>query len=162
MFIYLNKTSFNGIWRVNQSGKFNVPFGNKLNIQIPSLKYIQSISKRLWKMKIKTQSYKEILNEVNKNDFIYLDPPYPPLNGTSYFTHYTREKFNLEDQKEVADFASKLNKNGCFLLISNADTPYIRNLYKDEFCIEPLDVIRWIRSDGKRYKVRELIISNYN
>ena len=88
-------------------------------------------------------------------------PPYPPLNGTSCFTHYTKEGFDKNDHAELASIANILDKKGCNLMISNADIPFIRSLYDDKFILHELDVIRFIRADGKRYKVQELVITNY-
>ena len=107
------------------------------------------------------KDYKDAVISASKGDFVYFDPPYPPLNGTSYFTHYTKERFNREDHAELALIAKELTKKGCLVMISNADIPYIKSLYKDSFNVYDLEVTRWIRTDGKRYKVGELIITNY-
>ncbi len=162
LFIYLNKTSFNGIWRVNKRGKFNVPYGNKDSPCLPTKDQLINISKLLTNVKIIHCGYSSITNAIGDNDFIYIDPPYPPLNGTSYFTHYTKERFTKENHYELSLFLKKLNKKRCKILISNADTPYIRSLYENDFNIVELKVIRWIRADGKRYKVNEIAIKNYD
>jgi DNA adenine methylase len=162
LFIYLNKSCFNGIWRVNKKGHFNVPYGYKEPPSLPSNEDLLKISKVLSNAKLVHKDYKDAVINVNEGDFVYFDPPYPPLNGTSFFTHYTKERFNREDHAELARIAKELTKKGCLVMISNADIPYIKSLYKDSFNVYDLEVTRWIRTDGKRYKVGELIITNYN
>ena len=161
LFIYLNKTSFNGIWRVNTKGEFNVPYGYKEPPSLPSKNDLFNISKSLENTILIHKDYKESVNEADFGDFIYFDPPYPPLNGTSYFTHYTKDRFTKEDHSELASIAKMLDERGCLIMISNADIPFIRSLYDDSFYIHELKVTRWIRTDGKRYKVGEVIITNY-
>ncbi len=161
LFIYLNKTCFNGIWRVNEKGYLNVPYGYKEPPLLPSKKELLEISKALSNAKLAHKDYKDTVTDTNEGDFIYFDPPYPPLNGTSFFTHYTKERFSKDDHAELASTAKELDKMGCFVMISNADIPYIKSLYKDSFNSYNLEVTRWVRSDGKRYKVGELIITNY-
>lgn len=159
-FIYLNKAAFNGIFRVNNKGEFNVPFNQKKVIGIPSLEQLRYASRLLRKARLTTSDYKTVLNNVTQDDFIYLDPPYPPLNGTAYFTHYTKERFNLEDQEELADYAIESSKKGAKILISNANTSKIRSLYR-EWDKKNLPVRRWITCKEKKHLVEELIIKNY-
>jgi len=162
LFIYLNKTCFNGIWRVNKKGKFNVPYGYREPPSLPSKEDLLCLSEALSEAKIFHEDYKNAVKNAKRGDFIYFDPPYPPLNGTSYFTHYTKDGFNKRDHKELADLANVLNKRGCYVMISNADVPYIRKLYESTFNIYELEVRRWIRADGNRYMVGEVIITNYD
>jgi len=162
LFIYLNKTCFNGIWRVNKKGKFNVPYGFKTPPSLPSKKELLRASLALANAELAHKDYKDAVSNVEPGDFIYLDPPYPPLDGTSNFTHYTQERFTVKDHAELALIAKELSKRGCYVLASNSDTHYIRSLYKDDFHIFELEVIRWIRTDGKRYKVNEIAITNYD
>lgn len=162
LFIYLNKTCFNGIWRVNKKGEFNVPYGQQDQPSLPSKEELLKVSIALSNAEIEQKNYKDIMEEVKKEDFVYLDPPYPPLNSTSNFTHYTKEGFAKEDHKELALFARELTNKGCYVLISNSDTEYIRSLYKDDFNIFELEVTRLIRADGKRYKVNEIAVTNYD
>lgn len=159
-FIYLNKSSFNGIFRVNNKGEFNVPYGKRENLAIPSLEQLVSASKILKKAEIKSGSYESILKKPKKGDFIYIDPPYPPLNGTSYFTHYTKERFSTDDQKQLSRMAKKLSKKGCKVLISNADKKSVRNLFKG-WLINSVRVTRWITCKKKKRRVQEIIIRNY-
>ena len=161
LFIYLNKSCFNGIWRVNKKGHFNVPYGYKEPPPLPSNEDLLKVSKVLSTAKLVHKDYKDAVINVNEGDFVYFDPPYPPLNGTSFFTHYTKERFNREDHAELARIAKELTKKGCLVMISNADIPYIKSLYKDSFNVYDIEVTRWIRTNGERYKVRELIITNY-
>lgn len=161
LFIYLNKTCFNGIWRVNKKGKFNVPYGHREPPALPSKDSLLNLSNALSKAKIIHKDYKKVVEYTRKGDFIYFDPPYPPLNGTSYFTHYTKEGFDREDHAELASVARMLNEKGCYIMISNADIQFIRSLYKDMFNLYDLEVTRWISANGKRHKVQELIITNY-
>jgi DNA adenine methylase len=160
MFIYLNKTCFNGIWRVNKKGEFNVPYGYKEPPALPSMTALIAASNALKSAKLMVGDFREILQEARAGDFVYLDPPYPPLNKTAYFTHYTQEGFEPKDQIAVAEVATSLDKKGCRVLISNADTKFIRSLY-DGFRVIERSVIRWIRTDGKRYKAKEILILNY-
>lgn len=162
IFIFLNKTCFNGIWRVNKCGGFNVPYGYIKSPSFPSKKDLLNISKRLDNIIINTSDYKNTLRDVNKGDFIYLDPPYPPLNGTSKFTEYSKNGFNNLEHENVANMAKKLNQKGCYVMISNANTKFIRELYINDFIINNLDVTRWVRADGHRYKAEEVVITNYN
>ena len=163
LFIYLNKACFNGIWRVNSIGNFNVPYGYKEKPSLPTNSEILNIHKSLQGVDLKARGYSASVANVKKDDFVYFDPPYPPLNGTSYFTHYTKIRFSKADHKTLSQIAKKLSLNGAFILISNSDTEYIRSLYKKEdgFNIHELEVTRWIRTDGKRYKVNEVAITNY-
>ncbi len=160
LFIYLNKTCFNGIWRVNKKGEFNVPYGYREPL-LPSKDYLLNPSTALSKARIIHEDYKKVVEYTKKGDFIYFDPPYPPLNETSYFTHYTKEGFNREDHSELASVAKMLNRKGCYIMISNADIQFIRSLYKEVFNLYDLEVTRRISANGKRHKVQELIITNY-
>jgi len=161
MFIYLNKTCFNGIWRVNKKGEFNVPYGHKEPPALPSRADLVAASIALKTAKLRVGDFREVLEEAQTGDFIYLDPPYPPLNKTAYFTHYTQERFGETDQIAVAEMVTFLDKRGCRVLISNADTELIRSLY-DGFQVFEQGVTRWIRTDGKRYQVNEIAVLNYH
>ena len=159
-FIYLNKTCFNGIFRVNIDGEFNVPYGKKEPPFLPTLNQLRITSDLLWNAELSSQLFEESLQEVKKGDFVYLDPPYPPLNGTSNFTHYTKDRFNDIDQERLANLVHELNMLGALVMISNADTPLIRKLYKN-FHLNPLSVTRTITCKKARHKVDELVITNY-
>ena len=161
LFIYLNKTCFNGIWRVNKKGEFNVPYGHKEPPSLPTKDHLINIAKALSNAELYNLDYEEALKNAGEGDFVYLDPPYPPLNKTSNFAHYTKERFTKEDQKRVVKVSKKLSKKGCLVMISNSSIDFIRSLYKEDFNIYELELWRWIRADGKRYKIKEVVITNY-
>lgn len=160
-FIYLNKACFNGIFRVNLHGEFNVPFGRKKNLAFPTKNELEKISNLLKHSKILCKDFSFVTNTASENDFVYLDPPYPPLNGSSFFTHYTKERFSSNDQCKVAKLANHLDSIGCKVLITNADTYEIRNLYSN-WSIEEIQRTRWVTSSKTKHKVGELIIKNYS
>ena len=160
-FIYMNKSAFNGIYRVNMKGQFNVPYGPSTNgPALPSANQLKFASHCLRKSKILCGDFEDILKNAIRGDFIYLDPPYPPSSETAYFTHYTPGRFAWKDQIRVAKVFHQLSKKGCFVMLSNADQPQIRSLYAG-FTIYCIDAIRWLGANGDRYKVREIVITNY-
>jgi DNA adenine methylase len=165
-FIALNRTCYNGLYRVNSKGEFNVPMGRYKNPIICDSTNLRSVSIALRDSKAKLQisNYKDILVEkARENDFIYLDPPYNPVSNTAYFTRYTHSGFTNKDQEELAFIFQMLNDRKCKVLLSNSDTPFIRNLYKDfaEYTKE-VDVVRAINSKAsKRIGHKELLIRNY-
>lgn len=159
-FIYLNKACFNGIFRVNNKGEFNVPYGRKDSPAIPDDKQLTAIAAMLAKASLRAASFEKALENSSRDDFIYLDPPYPPLNGTAYFTHYTSDRFSESDQRDLAERVHELDKRGCRIMISNADTPLIRNLYR-RYQLVSLPVIRYLTCKKVRHKVKELVITNY-
>ena len=150
-FIYLNKTCFNGIYRVNQQGIFNVPYGHKNPPSLPTRRDLKLISQVLANIDLYTADFKDILDIASKDNFVYLDPPYPPLNGTSYFTHYTANRFNWDDHIELAHVFQKLCKRGCLVMMSNADHPRIRKLFAN-YKIHKLNVIRYITCKNVKHK----------
>ena len=158
-FIFLVHTSFNGIYRVNQKGEYNVPIG-KMEPSLPTLDHLKKVSKKLKKIEIKPRSYEEILPLVNQGDFIYLDPPYPPLDWDSQLQQFTSNKFTEDNQRQLASFASDLSDSGCLVMISNSDIPLIRELYND-WNIITLETIRSVSCKSERKKVNELLIMNY-
>ncbi len=159
-FIYLNKTCFNGIFRVNKDDVFNVPYGKQKHPSLPSLDHLRKVSKALGSAKLMAKSFEKALENVGENDFIYLDPPYPPLNNTSCFTHYTADKFGDKDQKSLAAVVKELDSARCLFMLSNAKTRKIRKLYK-QFNMVTLPVTRSITCKKIRHKVKELVITNY-
>ncbi len=165
-FITLNKTCYNGLYRVNKNGIFNVPIGRYKNPIICNSSNLRNISITLKHSTtiLKTSDYKKILLEqTQENDFIYLDPPYYPINNTSNFTSYTNIGFNNKDQEELANIFKLLTDKGCKILLSNSDSEYIRELYSEfnENIIE-VKVQRVINSKAsKRKDHTELIIGNY-
>ncbi len=165
-FIYLNRTCFNGIFRVNRKGQFNVPYGFPAETAekkpvFPDREHLRHVSGLLKTAVLGTESYQAALHPAGPGDFVYLDPPYPPLNGTSFFRHYTADRFQNEDQEQLAEVFSDLNKRGCLVLLSNADTPLIRRLY-GQFQQTPLPVTRYVSSKKVKHAVSELVIANYD
>ena len=163
-FIALNKTCYNGLYRVNKKGIFNVPIGrykNPLICDNDNLKKV-SIALRYSQAQIQVSDYKQILiQKAKEDDFIYLDPPYNPTSSTANFTDYTNTGFNDNDQRELADVFKMLNDRKCKVLLSNSDTPFIRKLYCD-FAIQEVEALRAINCKGsKRVGHKELLIRNY-
>jgi DNA adenine methylase len=159
-FIYLNRACFNGIFRVNLKGEFNVPYGWKKAPIIPDRVWLRKASAILKKANLASAPFEKALKLTSFGDFIYLDPPYPPLNSTSNFTRYTKDRFNETDQRRLANTVHDLSTRGCLVMMSNADTPLIRELFRD-YNIYSLSVTRWITCKSKKHKVNELIITNY-
>lgn len=158
-FIYLNKACFNGIFRVNRRGKFNVPYGRKEPPSIPTTELLATVSEALKRASLKVMDFEDALDQAESGDFVYLDPPYPPLNGTAYFAHYTADRFSARDQEKLAAQFRELDKRGCLILMSNADTPLIRRLYRPYKSLS-LQVTRFLTCK-KKHRVGELIITNY-
>ena len=101
------------------------------------------------------------MRSAESGDFVYLDPPYPPLNGTAFFTHYTSDRFGAEDQERVRDVFRDLDRRGCRVLLSNADTPSIRRLYRG-YTLQRFNSTRYVAAHGRRYTVADLAIANYD
>ena len=158
--IYLNKTCFNGLYRVNSRGVFNVPFGKYTNPGIFNEEGLRRAAELLHGARIEAEDFRFLKVEAKKNDFIYFDPPYHPRSKTSYFTAYTRDSFGEEDQRKLADLYRRLDKKGCLLMLSNSDTPLIRELYKD-FDIREVSARRNINSKAdRRGSICELVVLN--
>ncbi len=163
-FIFLNRTGFNGLYRVNKSGQFNVPFGRYNNPVICDEDNLRRVSDALQDVTITHQDYKNVLETAKSGDFIYLDPPYYPINATSFFTSYTAEGFLEKEQTELRDTFIKLHKKGCFVMLSNSDTPFINELYSglDGITINKITAGRAINSKGSgRGKITEVLVTNY-
>lgn len=159
-FIYLNKTCFNGLYRVNSKNEFNVPYGRYKNPQLFNKDNLLFASKLLQGTDIKLQDYKQILSSAKRGDFVYLDPCYDPLKKTS-FVQYTPKGFCVNDRLELARFTQALNKKNCFFLLSNNELPEIRHIYK-QFKITDVFANRFINSNATaRGITKELAITNY-
>ena len=148
-FIALNKTCFNGLYRVNKIGESNVPPGKYKNPLICDSSNLKNVSDALATAIILADDYRNITENAKKGDFICLDPPYQPLNDASYFTAYTTDGFDNTDQLQLARVFRKLDSKGCLLMLSNSDTPFIRAIYSD-FSIREVDVQRAINCKGIR------------
>ena len=156
--IFLNKTCFNGLYRVNRRGKFNVPFGKYANPTICNEKNLRAVSDALQGVDIRLQSVFELDTRVKKNDLVYFDPPYVPVSPTASFTSYTKQGFGEHQQRELADLFGRLVSKGAHCFLSNSDTPLVRELYKD-FNIKKVYARRAINSRAdRRGPVGEVIV----
>ncbi|KAB2951077.1 DNA adenine methylase [Heliorestis acidaminivorans] len=161
--IYLNKTCFNGLFRVNSQGQFNVPFGKYKNPQIVNEIIIRAVHNYLStnNVTVYNKDFEEVLETAKKGDFIYLDPPYDPVSDTSSFTGYSLNGFNKEDQRRLGYTFVDLDKRGCNVLLSNSATDFIKELYEG-FHIEIVSASRNINSKASgRGKVDEVLVRNY-
>jgi DNA adenine methylase len=161
-FIYLNKTCFNGLYRVNRAGKFNTPFGNNPNTRYFDRDLLTAASEVLKKAKLLCGDFLEVVeNHARKGDFFYFDPPYVPVSAFSDFKRYTANQFGETDHVRLAQVFRKLDQMGCFVLLSNSYHPMVKALYKD---FEQVVVMapRFINcKGGSRGHVKELIIRNF-
>lgn len=158
-FVYLNRTCFNGLYRVNKKGEFNVPFGKYKNPRIIYEKRLRKASEKLRNTKILLSDYKDTLNEyAEEDDFIFLDPPYIPISEYSNFKRYTKEQFRIENHKELADTVKKLAEKGCKIILTNSNHELVYDLYSD-YKIEVLETNRNISKDGDNRKGQDTIIS---
>jgi DNA adenine methylase len=164
-FITLNKTCYNGLYRVNKKGLFNVPIGNYTNPKICDPENLTQVNKiiKLKNVFFETYDYQYITTKIKENDFIYFDPPYHPLNETSNFTNYTPHGFDYNQQKRLANFFYELDKRKCNILLSNSDTTFVRDLYSSfSENIISLSTLRSINSNTeKRKNHSEVIIKNF-
>jgi DNA adenine methylase len=160
-FIYLNKTCFNGLYRVNKNGFFNTPIGSYKNPNIADRETILNASLALQDALILEQSFEKVLDNAKKGDFIYFDPPYYPLNKTSNFTSYDSNCFLEEEQIKLFEVFKELDKIGCLVALSNSDTNFIKELYK-EYDINIVNANRFINSKSSgRGKINEVLVRNY-
>lgn len=165
-FIFLNKTCFNGLYRVNKNGKFNVPFGKYKNPKIVDEEVFNEDSELLNGVRILNEDYSKTLDRISedeKNVLFYFDPPYRPLNRTSSFTSYTSGGFNDAEQRRLKSFCDKINNRGFKFILSNSkcSDAFFEDLYKD-YRIEEVKAGRSINSDGKnRGKISEILVTNF-
>lgn len=160
-FIYLNKTCFNGLYRVNSRGEFNVPFGRYVNPTICDSDNLRACSATLQDVTLAVKGFAASCAQASRGDFVYLDPPYMPLSRTSSFTRYAKDDFTASDQERLRDTCRALNKAGVFFMLSNSAAPLMYELYR-EFAIEEVAASRAINSKAaKRGAVSELIVRNY-
>lgn len=160
--IYLNRTCFNGLYRVNKSGQFNVPFANYKNPNFVQTKRIKTASDILQKVEIYHAGFEKVLVEAKRGDFIYLDPPYYPKDVYSDFKRYNKEQFYQNDHERLAELYNNLTERGCYVMLSNSDTPFTRELYKN-WRVDTVYAKRLINKDAsKRGEVTEIIVTNYD
>lgn len=160
-FLYLNRTCFNGIFRVNTSGQFNVPYGYKKKAKFPTTHELEALAEAFSNARLISGSYSRALASAKAGDFVYMDPPYPPLSGTSYFAHYTMDRFPDDEQEKLAKAACLLSSRGCMVMMSNADTAKVRRLYKG-FLIHSLSATRYVTCKARKHRVGEVVITNYD
>lgn len=158
-FIFLIHSNYNGMYRVNKKGEYNVPIG-KLKPNIPSLEHLISVSQKMLNTDIRCSNYNQILDDVEKHDFVYLDPPYPPEDWGNPQNQYTVANMVKNDHVEILDFATQLNERRCYVLISYPESQFIRELYQG-WNIVQLNTVRSIGGRKNRKKVTELLIKNY-
>lgn len=168
LMIFLNKTCFNGLYRVNKKGQFNVPAGSYKNPLICDEKNLSSVSKKLKSVQIVWGDYKQSMDFVDQNTFVYFDPPYRPLNATASFTAYTEQIFQDKSQIELAEYIHLLSKKGAKILLSNSDPKNIDEMdtFFDDlyigYTIKRVNATRMINCKGKnRGMVKELLICNF-
>ena len=160
-FLYLNKTCFNGLFRVNSKGHFNVPFGAYKNPKICDKSILLSCSEVLKNKLIVQSSFNKVLDLAEKGDFVYFDPPYMPVSKTASFTSYTKYGFAEKEQIELKKVCCELDRKGVNFLLSNSSNEFILGLYED-FHVSVVKASRAINSKAsKRGKIREIIVSNY-
>lgn len=168
LFIFLNKSCFNGLFRVNKKGKYNVPFGKRKSISICDGYNLTKISAMLQNVIIKSCDYHEVIGFADSSTLVYFDPPYRPLNVTSGFTSYTEDDFSDKNQIELANCFKALSSKGVKVMLSNSDPKntsendnFFDDLYED-FNILRIEASRMINSKGSsRGKIKELLIKNY-
>lgn len=168
LMIFLNKTCFNGLYRVNKKGLFNVPSGRYKMPLICDENNLLNVSKKIKKVKIICDDYSKVEEFVDENTFIYFDPPYRPITTTSAFTSYTKNNFDDKDQIELSKLFERLDKKGGKILLSNSDPKntnekdnFFETLYAN-YKIKRIEASRMINSKGtKRGKINEILISNF-
>ena len=168
-FIYLNRTCFNGLYRVNKDGKFNVPVGSYKNPTICDEENLRNLSELIQNVQFQYGDYRRSMEYVTENTFVYFDPPYRPLNMTSGFTSYTKEDFNDDNQRELATFYRELNERNAKLMLSNSNPKNINeedqffdNIYQG-FNIDEIYASRMINANSNgRGKISEILVTNYN
>jgi DNA adenine methylase len=161
-FIYLNKTCFNGLWRVNSSGQFNVPWGKLKNPQIFDEQNLRACSARLRNARISNLSFEKSITRAREGDLVYFDPPYIPLSNSASFSQYSKENFNLQDHIKLAEVIKNLTNKGVYVVLSNSDTHETREIFSKQLTLRQVLMNRSISaSSNSRTPVYELIGTNY-
>ena len=162
--IYLNKTCFNGLYRVNSKGQFNVPFGDYVNPSIFDKSILFQASQLLQDVHLQIMTFEKVLDFARKDDFVYFDPPYIPVSKTSSFTGYSKSDFAVKEQKQLSKVFRTLDSRGCFVMLSNSDHVLTRELYRDyEKNTAIVRAKRLINSVGtRRGAINELVVTNYH
>lgn len=159
--IFLNKTGFNGLYRVNRAGKFNVPFGRHANPSFADEDNLRSCALALRGVELLVRDFRAVLAHASRGDFVYFDPPYVPVSDTADFTSYAAGGFSTRAQEELADVFRRLTEKGVYAMLSNSGAPLVRELYAD-FAIDDVYAARNVNSNAaKRGKVVEVVVRNY-
>ena len=159
--IYLNRTCFNGLYRVNRKGQFNTPFGKYKNPTICDEELLRAVSKQLQKTTIICGDYLDVLKQYAlPGDFVFLDPPYIPVSEYADFKRYTKEQFYKDDHRNLAEEVKRLQKLGCYVILTNSDHPLVHELYQD-FEIQIVDTKRAISSKGNSRKGKDVIVKAF-
>lgn len=161
MFLYLNKTCFNGLHRVNRRGEFNVPAGRYKSPRIVDPGNLRAASAALRGAELRCAGFEELLGSARPGDFVYLDPPYVPLSATSSFTSYAQDGFTMDDHVRLRDVVRELDRRGCRVMLSNSDAPAVHDLYRG-FRIDKVVAPRAVSADARgRAPVTEVVVRNY-
>lgn len=159
--IYLNRTCYNGLYRVNSKKQFNVPMGSYKNPKVLYRDVLEVASSALQNVSIQVKDFREIIALAQTDDFFYFDPPYDPVSKTASFTGYTAGSFRDKDQRDLAGVFKELTEKGCSCMLSNSYTPFILELYEN-FRIEVVNARRAVNSDGNgRGNIKEVVVLNY-
>jgi DNA adenine methylase len=159
-FIYLNRTGYNGLYRVNRSNRYNVPFGRYRNPTICDEPTLRACSAALAGADLRVQDFEDVVRKARRGDFVYFDPPYVPLSATSSFTSYTSGGFGAGDQVRLRDAARRLKEKGVRVLLSNSSAPSVQALYEDGFRKVEVPAARVVNSKAERRgAVVELLIT---
>lgn len=162
--IFLNRTCYNGLYRLNRKGQFNAPFGYYSNPLICDPENLRAVSRALRGVELRAEDFGAVLERAEPGDLVYFDPPYVPVSATASFTHYTAQTFGPEDQRRLAQVVAQLAGRGVFVMLSNSATPLSRELYEHDLRLYTSTVLasRKINCDGrKRGSVEELIVCSY-
>jgi DNA adenine methylase len=163
--LFLNRTCFNGLYRVNNKGKFNVPLGKYSNPNIVNEENLHAVSHILQssRISIKCRDFEAVLRDAKKGDLIYFDPPYQPVSSTANFTSYTNKDFSYDDLTRLAELCLKLDSRGCKVLLSNSDSKEVADIFaKNSWKITRIEANRSINSNSKKRTGHfELLIKNY-
>jgi DNA adenine methylase len=163
LFLYFNKTGFNGLWRVNSKDKYNVPFGRYKNPTIVPIERIKTISNILSDIEIRCTDFSYILDVSKPGDLCYFDPPYEPVSDTAYFTSYTPKGFGMDEQEKLSAVCHKLDENGVYFVLSNSHVKQIMDLYDSNpnYRIKIVQARRSINSNAsKRGPINEILVTN--
>ena len=163
--LFLNRTCFNGLYRVNSKGKFNVPLGRYTNPNIVNEENLRSVSSILQasKVSIKCRDFEAVLRDAKKGDLVYFDPPYQPVSDTANFTSYTNKDFTDKDLERLGDLCNKLDSKGCKVLLSNSDSKQVSDMFSEKpWKVNKIQANRSINSNSKKRTGHfELLIKNY-